>query len=63
LIVTYPDEPLHDAIQKMLKHDVGRLPVVERANESSVVGYLGRSSILAARWRQHQEEEVRERTR
>jgi CBS domain-containing protein len=61
LIVTYPDEPLRDAVAKMVKNDIGRLPVVERADARKVLGYLGRSSILAARLREHQEEEIRER--
>jgi CIC family chloride channel protein len=61
LIVTYPDELLHDAVRKMLQNNIGRLPVVDRANPKRVVGYLGRASILAARLRQHEEEEVRER--
>jgi len=61
LVVTHTDELLHDALAKMLKHDVGRLPVVERGQPERVVGYLGRSSILAARLRHFQEEEVRER--
>jgi chloride channel protein, CIC family len=62
VIVTHPDEPVCDAMEKMLKHNVGRLPVVDRKYLRRVVGYLGRSSILAARLRQHQEEEIRERT-
>ena len=61
LIVAYPDETLHDAMGKMLTHDVGRLPVVARSNERTVVGYLGRSSILSARQRYHREEGVRAR--
>lgn len=61
VLVTYPDEPLREAIRKMLKNDVGRLPVVERSNPRQVVGYLGRASILAARLREHHEEDVRER--
>jgi CBS domain-containing protein len=61
LVVTYPDALLHDALGTMLRHDVGRLPVVEREHPDQVVGYLGRASILAARLRQHQEEEIRER--
>jgi CBS domain-containing protein len=61
LIVTYPDETLHDAIAKMLRHGVGRLPVVERTNEKKTVGYLGRASIMAARQRYHDEEEFRSR--
>jgi len=61
LIVTYPDETLHDAIGRMLKHDIGRLPVVERSNPRKAVGYLGRASIMSARQRYHTEEEERER--
>ena len=61
LIVAYPDELLHDALAKMLRHNIGRLPVVEREHAGHVVGYLGRASILAARLRNFQEEEVRER--
>jgi H+/Cl- antiporter ClcA/predicted transcriptional regulator len=59
LIVTFPDELLHDAIAKLLKHDVGRLPVVRREDTKKVVGYLGRADILAARLRHHEEEEAR----
>lgn len=61
LIVAYPDELLHDAITKMLQHDIGRLPVVDRENPLRVLGYLGRASILAARSRHLEEEEMRER--
>jgi chloride channel protein, CIC family len=32
LVVTYPDEILYEAIEKMLRHDIGRLPVVTRDN-------------------------------
>lgn len=61
LIVAHPDEPLHDAIARMLQNDVGRLPVVDRNNPRRAVGYLGRASILAARSRHLEEEETRER--
>ncbi len=60
LIVTYPDELLRDAVAKMLKNDVGRLPVVNRDNPQQVVGYLGRANILAARLRRLEEEDIRE---
>ena len=60
LVVSYPDESLHDAIAKMLKRDVGRLPVVSREDERKVLGYVGRGDILAARLRHHEEEELRE---
>jgi CBS domain-containing protein len=61
LIVTYPDEPLRDAIEKIVRHNIGRLPVVDRTEPDRVLGYLGRSSILSARLRQHEEEELRHR--
>ena len=61
LIVTYPDETLHDAIAKLLRNNIGRLPVVNRDAPKKVVGYLGRAGILSARQRYHQEEDVRER--
>ena len=61
LIVAYEDETLHDAIARMLRHDIGRLPVVDRANGKKVIGYLGRASILTAGERYHREEELRER--
>ena len=59
LVVTFPDELLHDAIAKMFKHDIGRLPVVKREEPDRVVGYLGRADILGARMRLHEEEESR----
>ena len=61
LSVTYPDEPLYDAIAKMLKRNVGRLPVVDREDATKVIGYLGRADILAARMRHHEAEEERSR--
>jgi chloride channel protein, CIC family len=61
LIVAHPEEPLHDAIAKMLAHDIGRLPVIDDRDGGRVVGYLGRANILAARARQQEEEVVRGR--
>jgi len=60
LVVTYPDELLHEASAKMLRHNIGRLPVVERDDPTKVVGYLGRKGILAARLHRLEEEHVRE---
>ena len=60
LVVTYPDELLEEALNKMVRHDIGRLPVVERANHRRLLGYLGRTGI-AAGWRHmFEEEQVRE---
>jgi len=61
LVVAFPDETLQDAVAKMLKRDVGRLPVVSREDGTTVVGYLGRADILSARAKWHQEEEQREK--
>jgi CIC family chloride channel protein len=60
VIVTYPDESLHDAAAKMLRNNIGRLPVVDRKDPRRVVGYLGRPGIMAARLRRLDEEHVRE---
>jgi chloride channel protein, CIC family len=60
VIVTYPDESLHDASAKMLRNDIGRLPVVDRGEPLRVVGYLGRPGIMAARLRRLDDEHVRE---
>jgi H+/Cl- antiporter ClcA/CBS domain-containing protein len=59
--VAYPDETLQSAVGKMLRRDVGRLPVVDRSGTGRIVGYVGRADILAARSRLHDEEERRER--
>ena len=60
VVVTYPDEALHDASAKMLLNNIGRLPVVDRKDPGHVVGYLGRHGIMAARLRRLHEEHVRE---
>jgi len=60
LVVTYPDELVSEAAAKMLRQDVGRLPVVDRADERSIKGYLGRAAILAARSRRLHDEHFRE---
>lgn len=60
LVVTYPDELLSEAAHKILRHNIGRLPVVDRQNPKQIVGYLGRPNIMAARLRRLEEEHVRE---
>jgi CIC family chloride channel protein len=60
VVVTYPDESLHNASAKMLRNNVGRLPVVDRSDPYRVVGYLGRQGIMAARLHRLEEEHVRE---
>ena len=60
LIVAFPDELISEASNKMLRNDVGRLPVVERSDPRKLVGYLGRQGVMAARLRRLHEEHVRE---
>jgi len=60
LIIAFPDEILHDAVTRMVRHDIGRLPIVRRDNPRMIVGYLGRASVMTARLRRHEEEHHRE---
>jgi chloride channel protein, CIC family len=61
LIVAYPDELLYDAVTRMLRNNIGRLPVVSRQNSQRLIGYLGRANLMTARLRQIEEEHFRER--
>ena len=63
LVVAYEDELIAEAVERMLAHDVGRLPVVAREDPARLVGYLGRSGVVAARQRLFEDESVRERGR
>jgi chloride channel protein, CIC family len=60
LIVAYADEILHEAVARMVRNDIGRLPVVERRNPRKLIGYLGRASVMTARLRRLEEEHDRE---
>jgi CIC family chloride channel protein len=60
VVVTFPDETLHEASVKILRNNIGRLPVVDRNDPRKVIGYLGRPGIMAARSRRLDEEHVRE---
>src|SRR5882724_8918515 len=60
LILAYPDELLDDAVSKMLRHNIGRLTVVERSNPRIAIGYLGRASVMTARLKRMEEEHQRE---
>ena len=59
-IVAYPHELVADALHRMLRNNIGRLPVVARADSREMVGYLNRSSIMEAWTRQIEEEGLRE---
>jgi CIC family chloride channel protein len=58
LVVTYADESLHDAAEKMLRHGIGRLLVVDVRQPTQLVGYLDRAPLLEARQRRLNEESV-----
>jgi len=60
LVVAFPDEMISEASDKMLRNEIGRLPVVERGDPGKLVGYLGRNGVMAARLRRLNEEHVRE---
>ena len=60
VIVAYIDETLSEAVHTMLRHNIGRLPVVERHHPKRIVGYLGRPNIMSAYLRRLEEEHVRE---
>jgi len=59
-VVTSPDELMYDAVNKMLRHHVGRLPVVSRDDPGKLLGYIGRAEVMSARLRRIEEEHVRE---
>jgi CIC family chloride channel protein len=60
LIVAYPDERVFDAVTKMLEHNIGRLPVVDRKDPHKLVGHINRANVMGS-WRGHLHEEfVRE---
>lgn len=56
--VAYPGESLHEAVEKMLRRGIGRLPVVNPDQPDRLVGYLGRAPVLEARRRRYTEESV-----
>jgi len=60
LVVTYPDELMRDAATKMLRNNIGRLPVVSRQDSTQILGYLGRAAIMEAWVQRHDEEHVRQ---
>jgi len=48
LIVTYPDETLHDVIHRVGTVEIGRIPVVTRRDHSKMVGILRRQDFIRA---------------
>jgi CIC family chloride channel protein len=48
LIVCYPNESLKTAMHKIASRNIDRIPVVERDNESRLIGILTRKSLINA---------------
>jgi chloride channel protein, CIC family len=59
-IVAYPDELVLDALHRMVRHNIGRLPIVSREDPQRMTGYFDRSNILSAWTRQVEDEGVKE---
>ncbi|HSV14141.1 MAG TPA: chloride channel protein, partial [Tepidisphaeraceae bacterium] len=49
-VVVYPDVSLREAADHMVNHDIGRLPVIDRAT-AKVIGMITRSDVLGAHGR------------
>ena len=60
-IVAYPDERAFDALYRMLKNDIGNLPVVSRSHPPKVLGFVNRSHVLETWTRQMEDENLREK--
>jgi CBS domain-containing protein len=61
LVVTYPDETVREAVVKLLRHGIGRLPVVRREDPQALVGYLGRANVMSARLSWYRSEHTKQR--
>jgi CIC family chloride channel protein len=48
IVVAYPDETVHSALDKMHTRHVGRLPVVDRNNPTRILGIISRHDLVRA---------------
>jgi H+/Cl- antiporter ClcA len=60
-VVAYPDEPLRHVMERMATTGLTRMPVVDRADASRMVGLISLTDLLRARQRTLDDERVRER--
>jgi H+/Cl- antiporter ClcA len=60
--LVYADSTLRDAADHMVKHDIGRLPVIERGKPGHVIGMITRSDLLAAHRRRLQDQNQAKQT-
>ena len=61
LVVAYPDEPAGAVADRMVRHEIGRLPVISR-DDDRLVGLVARKDLLQVRQRLAVEERVRDRS-
>jgi CBS domain-containing protein len=59
-IVVYDDCSVREAVEHMLNHDVGRLPVIRRGPPGGMVGIITRGDVLGV-YRRQLDEGVRDR--
>ncbi len=48
VVTVYPDESVAQALRKMIRRDIGRLPVVDPEDPTRILGWLSRADILRA---------------
>ncbi len=48
MIVAYPDETVHQAVDKMYENKVGRLPVVDREKPKKILGIITKTDVIKA---------------
>jgi CIC family chloride channel protein len=54
-VLVYADCTLRDAVDHMINHNIGRLPVIRRGEKGNVVGIITRSDILSVHRQRHHE--------
>jgi len=47
-VVVYADCSLRDAVEHMVNHGIGRLPVIERGSDGKVIGMVTRGDVMSA---------------
>lgn len=60
-VVAHPDERAFDALYRMLKNDIGTLPVVSRSHPPKVIGFVNRSHVLKTWTTQMEDDNLREK--
>ncbi|MDB6079118.1 MAG: Chloride channel protein [Akkermansiaceae bacterium] len=48
-VTIHPEQPVSEAVDRMIRHSIGRLPVVDRSAAPKLIGLITRRAILDAR--------------